>query len=252
MDDARAGVDWTPRDEPPQPAAAAARGSKSASSSYGWSAPTGKPTVALLLRHGETPLSGEKRFSGSGDPELNERGLAQAEAAAKRLTGWDVAAVVSSPRRRARQTAAAAATVFGLEVTIDDDLRETDFGAWEGMTFAEIRAQWPDEMAAWIGSPDVAPPDGESFTATFTRVRTARDRLRADHPDRTIVVVSHVTPIKSLLRDALQAPPQALYRIHLDTASLSCVDWYDEPSSSVVRLVNDTSHLPTELMTGRG
>jgi probable phosphoglycerate mutase len=202
----------------------------------------------LLLRHGETPLSVEKRFSGSGDPELTERGLAQAQAAAERLTEWDLGVVVSSPRARARQTAAAVAAVAGLDVVVDNDIAETDFGEWEGHTFAEIAKRWPEEMSAWLASPDVAPPGGESFTATFARVRAARDRLVTAYAGQTLVVVSHVTPIKAMLRDALDAPTHALYRIHLDPASLSAVDWYAD-GAGVVRLVNGTSHLGSELST---
>jgi probable phosphoglycerate mutase len=202
----------------------------------------------LLLRHGETPLSVEKRFSGRGDPDLTDRGRAQAKAAVERLAEWDVEAVVSSPLARARRTAEAVAVAAGVDVVVDDALAETDFGAWEGHTFGEIAKQWPDEIAAWLADPTVAPPQGESFAATFRRVRAVRDRLVTAYPGRTVVVVSHVTPIKSMLRDAVEAPPQALYRIHLDPASLSQVDWYAD-GAGVVRLVNDTGHLGPDLTT---
>jgi probable phosphoglycerate mutase len=103
-------------------------------------------------------------------------------------------------------------------------------------------------MAAWLADPDVAPPGGESFTATFARVQAARDRLVAHHPGATVVIVSHVTPIKTVLRQALDAPPGALYRMHLDPASLSTADWWAD-GQAVVRLLNDTSHLGPDLMT---
>ena len=117
------------------------------------SATTTGATWWLLVRHGETALSVDKRFSGSGDPELTDRGRAQAEAVAARLTGREVAAVVSSPRSRARATAAAIGAALDVAVTVDDGLAETDFGEWEGCTFAEIRERWPSEMAAWLGNP---------------------------------------------------------------------------------------------------
>ena len=245
MDDAARGLDWTQREEVPVPEPAPRR---RASAATGWSAPTGPPTRLLLLRHGETPLSAERRFSGRGDPALNERGLAQAQAAARRLSAYDVSAVVSSPLQRAAQTAAAVAAAFGVDVVTNDGFAETDFGEWEGLTFAEIRGGWPKEMAAWLADPDVAPPGGESFTATFARVQSARDKLLAEHPGATVVLVSHVTPIKTLLRQALEAPPQALYRIHLDPASLSTTDWWPG-GQAVVRLLNDTSHLGSDLLT---
>jgi probable phosphoglycerate mutase len=245
MDDAAAGREWTARAEvpEPEPEPAAARTAKT-----GWGVPRGPAAGMLLLRHGETPLSVEKRFSGRGDPELSDRGRAQARAAAERLSGWDVAAVLSSPLSRARQTAAAVAEVAGLDVVVDDALVETDFGEWEGHTFGEVAAAWPEEMSRWLSSPDIAPPGGESFTATFSRVRAARDRIASAYAGRTVVVVSHVTPIKSMLRDAVEAPPQALYRMHLDPASLSQVDWYAD-GAGVVRLLNDTGHLRPDLLT---
>ncbi|WP_240808940.1 bifunctional RNase H/acid phosphatase [Microbispora catharanthi] len=201
-------------------------------------------TSLLLLRHGQTPLSVEKRFSGLGDPSLTSTGLAQAEAAALRLSRqpYEVEVIVSSPLARARQTAEAVAARTGLAVLVDDDLRETDFGEWEGHTFAEIQQRWPRELASWLADPDVAPPGGESFASTARRVEQARDRVVKANEGRSVVVVSHVTPIKMLVRFALGAPPEALYRMHLDLACLSAIDYYAD-GPAVVRALNDTAHL---------
>jgi probable phosphoglycerate mutase len=246
MDDAAVGREWSARTEVPEPEPEPA--AASTTPGPGWGAPRGPATSMLLLRHGETPLSVDRRFSGSGDPELTERGLAQARAAAERVAEWDVAAVVSSPRTRAQQTAAAVAAMLGGEVATEAGVAETDFGDWEGHTFAEIRERWPEQMAAWLASPDVAPPGGESFSATFARVSAARQRLTSTYSGRTIVVVSHVTPIKAMVREALDAPAHVLYRIHLDPASLSFVDSYAD-GAGVVRLLNDTGHLGAALAT---
>ena len=237
MDAAARGLTWEARTEVPEPEPEPSKRPTS-----GWAPPRGPATTTLLVRHGETPLSVERRFSGTGDPELSERGQAQAAATAKRLGALDVDAVITSPRARARATADAIAGALGIEPVVEDAIAETDFGDWEGHTFAEIGKQWPDEMAAWLASPDVAPPGGESFTATFKRVGAWRERLVESWPGKTIVVVSHVTPIKALVREALDAPAHLLYRIHLDPASLTTIDWF-EGGAGVVRLVNDTSHL---------
>ncbi|MEV7803316.1 bifunctional RNase H/acid phosphatase [Microbispora sp. NPDC088329] len=212
---------------------------------HGWMPrPSRVATSLLLLRHGQTPLSVDKRFSGLGDPSLTPTGLAQAEAAALRLSRqpYEVEVIVTSPLTRARQTAQAVAARTGLAVLVDDDLRETDFGEWEGHTFAEIQQRWPRELAAWLADPDIAPPGGESFAATARRVEQARERIVKAHEGRAVVVVSHVTPIKMLVRFALGAPPEALYRMHLDLACLSAIDYYAD-GPAVVRALNDTAHL---------
>jgi probable phosphoglycerate mutase len=209
----------------------------------GWGPARGQATTTLLLRHGETPLSAERRFAGRGDIPLTETGRRQAEAAAARLGArGGVDAIVSSPLRRARRTAEAVAEATGAALVVDDDLVEADFGEWEGLSFAEASAKSPDEVAAWLASADAAPPGGESFAVAARRVLRALDRLLGAYPDRTLVLVSHVTPIKTLLCRALLAPPAALFRIHLDVASLSEVDWFAD-GPALVRSVNDTAHL---------
>ena len=209
----------------------------------GWMDPSAPPTTTLLLRHGQTLLSVEKRFSGVGDQELTEVGQAQAASAATRLATSGAVAVVSSPVRRALQTASAVAQALGLEMAVEPGLRETDFGDWEGHTFGEVKAKWPRELDAWLADTAVAPPFGESFADTATRVRQARDRVLATYGGERVVLVSHVTPIKTLLRMALDAPPSALYRMHLDLACLSEVQWFAD-GPAVVRSLNDTGHLP--------
>jgi broad specificity phosphatase PhoE/ribonuclease HI len=221
----------------------ASSGGASSGGAGGWGPPRGRPTTTLLLRHGQTPLSAERRFAGRGDVPLTDTGRQQAAAAAARLAargGIDV--IVSSPLRRARRTAEAVAEATGAPVIIDDDLVETDFGKWEGLSFAEAHAQYPDEMTAWLAGADAAPPGGESFAVVGRRVLAALDRLLAAHPERTMLLVSHVTPIKTILCRALLAPPATLFRIHLDVAALSDVAWFAD-GPALVRSVNDTAHL---------
>jgi len=214
----------------------------------GWgSAPDlGAPATFLLLRHGETALTPEKRFSGSGggDPELSATGRRQAACAAEAFAArGTVQEIVSSPLRRCRETAEAVAGRLGLEVRVEDGLRETDFGLWEGLTFAEVRERHGADLTAWLASPDVAPTGGgESFAEVAERVSAARDRLIARYAGLTVLLVTHVTPIKTLVRLALGAPPESLYRMELSPASVSTVAYYADGNPSL-RLLNDTSHL---------
>ena len=225
----------------------AASASAAAAVSVGWgqAADMGAPTTLVLLRHGETALTPEKRFSGSrgSDPELSERGRAQAQSAAAALAArGGIEAIVSSPLLRCRQTAQAVADRLGLEVCIDEGLRETDFGAFEGLTFAEAKQRHPAELDAWLASARTAPPGGESFTAVGRRVAVSRDKLLARYAGRTVLVVSHVTPVKTLVRLALGAPPESLFRMELSAAALCAIQYYADGNASL-RFFNDTSHL---------
>ena len=209
----------------------------------GWTGARGMATRLLLLRHGQTELSVQRRYSGRGNPALTELGLRQAEAAARYLAQrGGIAAVLSSPLQRAYRTAATAANALGLDVTTDDDLIETDFGAWEGLTFAEAAARDPEQHRRWLRDTSTEPPDGESFDEVLVRVLRARERIIDRYQGATVLVVSHVTPIKTLLRLALDAGPGILYRLHLDLASLSIAEFYSDGASSV-RLVNQTGYL---------
>jgi ribonuclease H / adenosylcobalamin/alpha-ribazole phosphatase len=202
----------------------------------------GKPTVTLLLRHGQTPMSVEKRYAGRTDVPLTETGLTQAAAAAKRLASAGIDAIVASPLQRTVQTAEAVAAVTGVPVTADEGFRETDFGDWDGLTFAEVRERWPAEMTAWLADPQIAPPGGESFAEVSERVTAALARVLADRAGQRVLIVSHVTPIKTLVAAALLAPPPALFRMQLDVAALCEIDWYAD-GPAVLRSFNDTAHL---------
>ena len=207
-----------------------------------WMPAQGEPTTTVLLRHGQTPMSGQKRYVGRSDVPLTDYGVRQAVAAAKRLASADLDVIVTSPLRRAVQTAEEVAAATGAPVVADEGFRETDFGAWEGLTFAEVQEHWPAEMTAWLADPAVPPPGGESFTEVSERVTAALHRVLAARERQAVLIVSHVTPIKMLVAQALLAPPAGLFRMHLDVAALSEIDWYAD-GPAVLRSFNDTGHL---------
>lgn len=218
-------------------------------SAPGWMGATTEPTRLVLLRHGQSPMSIRREYSGSrSNPELTDVGHRQARAAAEHLRGMaergEVAfsGIVASPQRRAQQTAQAAATALGLDIDVDEDLRETDFGLWEGMTFSEAHRATPELHSAWLADPTVAPPEGEDFRTVDARVAAARARITERYGASDVLVVSHVTPIKALLRQGLGCGFEIFTRLHLDLASLSIAEFYaDGPTS--VRLVNESSYL---------
>ncbi len=262
MDAGARGEQWSPSESTAEldaasDAASAGVGSRAAAdtdvraakavASPGWGPPDlGAPATFVLLRHGETPLTPQKRFSGSGgtDPSLSAVGREQAERVAASLARrGTIEAIVASPLARTRETAGIVAGRLGLEVAVEEGLRETDFGAWEGLTFGEVRERYADDLDAWLASPDAEPTGGgESFAATGARIAATRDKLVAAYAGRTVLLVSHVTPIKTFLQLALGAPPESLFRMELSAASLSAVAYYADGGASV-RLFNETSHL---------
>ncbi|WP_067572789.1 bifunctional RNase H/acid phosphatase [Nocardia acidivorans] len=233
----------TPSAAPSASVGSAATAEAASTPAPGWTGAVGRPTRLLLLRHGQTELSVERRYSGRGNPPLTELGRQQAANAAKMLAGkGNIAAIVCSPLGRARETAEAAGQALGLPVRVLDGLIETDFGAWEGLTFTEAAERDPELHARWLGDPSIAPPNGESFDRVRERIEGVRRDLVALYPGANVLVVSHVTPIKMLLQLALGVGPSLLYRLHLDLASLSIAEFYPDGGSSV-RLANDTSYL---------
>ncbi|MFJ8136035.1 bifunctional RNase H/acid phosphatase [Streptomyces sp. NPDC096013] len=218
-----------------------------ATPSAGWApADMGTPATFVLLRHGETPLTPQKRFSGSGgtNPSLSTTGKDQAQRAATALAArGTIQHIIASPLTRTRETAAAVAERLGLDVTIEEGLRETDFGAWEGLTFGEVRERYPEDLTTWLADPTAQPTGGgESFADTAIRIAATRDKLTAAYAGRTVLLVTHVTPIKTFVQLALGAPPESLFRMELSAASISAVAYYADGNASV-RLFNDTSHL---------
>jgi len=202
------------------------------------------PTRFVLVRHGETKANREYRYIGANDDALTDHGQAQAVQLAGALSVLPVAAVYSSPRQRAYQTALPVASRHGLTIQVLDDLREANFGTWEGLSRSEVVArskQDAEHLFAWERDTAVAPPGGESLEAMHLRVSAVVEKLVQAHPDQTVVLVSHVGPIKAMLCTALNAPVSSAFRIFLDPATISVVDW--RQPHPVVRLLNSHSHL---------
>lgn len=202
-------------------------------------------TRLYLVRHGETLANREYRYIGTRDEPLSTHGEVQAHQLADALSALPIMAVYSSPLQRTYLTALPIAERHSLKVQRIDDLRECNFGQWEGLSRAEVLERSPEDRQRyleWEHNTSIAPPGGESFETLQQRVVAAVDKLAQSHPDQAIVLVSHVGPIKVLLGAALDAPLASAFRIFLDPATISVVDWRDV-TYATIRLVNSHAHL---------
>jgi broad specificity phosphatase PhoE len=153
-------------------------------------------TTILLARHGETDWNRDQRFQGHADPPLNDAGRAQAAELSTALAAEDLAAVYSSPLRRAFETAEIVAASHGLEPVAVGALREVDVGSWQGLTRAEVESLFPDQYARWLGH-DRGWEDGESYEEMGDRVVAALLDLAAAHDGERILAVTHGGPIRA-------------------------------------------------------
>jgi broad specificity phosphatase PhoE/ribonuclease HI len=246
------GVEAGPAEQPEElslPAGPAAEGATPTDLPVivGWSrADLGDPTTLLLVRHGATQHSLEHRFSGWGgvDPGLVDLGFDQAGAVAEELErrgGADI--IVTSPLLRARQTAQVIADRLGrTDVVVVDGLAEADFGAWDALSFSEVRHGWPGRLTAWLTAPDIPPPGGEAYTTVQRRATEARADLLRRFPRQRIVAVSHTTPIKGLVQSVLQAPPASIYRFELAPGSLTTLASWGDGVATIIGL-GEVGHL---------
>lgn len=196
----------------------------------------------ILVRHGETECNRQDIWHGWDDCTLTERGRAQAEAVAARLEDEPVDVVYSSPSRRALETASAIARQHGLAPIIDDGLRERNAGEFEGMAIPDVLAAyptvWEDRDADLWGW---SPPGGETFAEVLARVRESVLRLRARHHGETVVVATHMGPVRMLICELAGVPIEETYQMPFPSTCVSIFDLQDE-SPRVITL-NDAAHV---------
>jgi probable phosphoglycerate mutase len=210
----------------------------------GW-ADLGTPVTTLMARHGASIYSLEKRFSGSGgvDVPLAPIGIKQAQAMAQEVkTRGVVTHIVSSPILRTLQTAHIVAEATGLDVVENADFAECSFGDWDGHTFADVRERWPAELSEWLADTSVAPPGGESLVQCRERVNRGRTTVVEQFPAQTILIVSHVSPIKLMTGIATGAPLESVFRMELPPCSLTSLAWFPDGNSSMFSFA-EASHL---------
>ncbi|MCX6486142.1 MAG: bifunctional RNase H/acid phosphatase [Rhodoluna sp.] len=211
-------------------------------------------TTLILVRHGRTPLTEANKISGGDgdDPGLSALGLEDANAVADLLAGLGSksalaqiskpTAVVSSPMKRAMETANVIASKLGLSVANEENLKEISFGDWDGHTNQQVGEGWPEIFEAWRGSWEVTPPNGESLETFDKKIRTARDAILKKYSGQTVVVVAHVMPIRGFLSLALDAGASGYWVAQVAPGSVTIIRQWGNTHSELVT-ANFTAHL---------
>jgi broad specificity phosphatase PhoE/ribonuclease HI len=203
------------------------------------------PTTIILIRHGETPLTPFKKFSGDGplNPELTEAGLAQAELVAKAVAELKPEVILASPLNRTKQTAAAISHATGLPVTYEDAWIECSFGIWDGMSIDEVKEKYPADYNSWLCSTGFAPPEGESYDAVAVRIDEALEQIVAQYPGQRVVVISHNGTIKTAAKLAIGSPAESIFHIDVSPCSITTLSIWPSDGLRALRSLNEQGHL---------
>ncbi|MDA2962525.1 MAG: bifunctional RNase H/acid phosphatase [Actinomycetota bacterium] len=202
-------------------------------------------TTIFLIRHGETPLTPLKKFSGDGplNPQLTQQGLLQAELVAAAVADFKPDVIISSPLNRTKQTADALARATGLPVIYDDAWIECSFGIWDGMSIDEVKERYPADYYSWICSSAFAPPEGESYVAVALRIDAALEQIVAMYPGERVAVISHNGCIKSAVALVIGGHSDSIFHIDIAPCSITTLSIWPSDGLRAVRGVNEQAHL---------
>ena len=207
-------------------------------------------TKVIFIRHGQTEWNVNGRYQGQSDVQLTAAGKEQAAKLAEHFPVKEIDAVYASDLNRAMVTAEAVASRFGLSVQAEPAFREISFGEWEGLTYEQIVAKWPEAMGNFLQHPDILEiPGGETFPAVQKRAVARLEELVAKHEGQTIAIVAHGAVLRTLLTAALHMPLQYLWSIRQFNTAVNIVR-YDAGASPTVELLNSTAHLGSEQPQG--
>ncbi len=199
--------------------------------------PAGVTNRIVLVRHGEPVAATKGMVYGKLDVGLSENGKAQIVNTAQWLNKFNLAAIYSSPRTRAAESARIVAGKFGLNIIIESRFAEMDFGEFEGATYDDVKTRFPDVYECWMTRPtEVKFPNGESFALMRGRVLTAIEELKIRHANQTIVIFSHGGVNRIALTESFGLPTENLFRLEQNYGCANVIDFYSD--FPVVRIVN--------------
>ena len=196
-------------------------------------------TTLYLIRHGETEGSEVKRYKGSIDVPLSEKGIRQIKRASDFIKD-KLTAVYCSPLSRALKSAEIISEPHGLKPVVIHGIRERSFGIWEGMSFDEIKEKYPEEFEAWAGNPlKYSPVEGESTIEVRDRVIRALDMILNNHNDEHIAIIAHGGVNRIILCHIMGIPLENIFRVEQDFAAVNIIEFWEK--YQVVKLLNGVS-----------
>jgi alpha-ribazole phosphatase len=199
----------------------------------------------ILIRHGEVTWNKQACYAGWTDLELTEKGVAQARAVAERLRSEPLDAVYCSDLLRARVSAEIIAEPHGLTPIVDSDLRELNYGQWEGVAETDLPIKYPELYKTWTANPaETSTPDGESFSQLLSRVSRAMGRIMEDYPDGTVAVVAHKSANRVMLCHWMGVDINLYKRMGQDNVAINTVLF--TPERVQIENINDTCHLKAD------
>lgn len=197
----------------------------------------------ILIRHGETEWNTLHRAQGRTDIPLNQQGIAQAQALAEHFSGKRVDLILSSPLCRALDTAKALSRTVNAPIKIAEELTEIRFGIWEGLSFNDIRKDYPELMHKWQEYPySCKIPGAESPEEVMQRVVPYLKKVIEENPEKTIAVVSHTLPLKVALAAAMGLPFDNMHVFRLDNTGYSELEFRPD-GKCILTCLNVATHL---------
>ncbi len=196
----------------------------------------------ILIRHAESEWNPVGRYQGLLDPDLTERGRAQADLLGRELKKHSIDVLYTSPLRRTYETARIVGAHLGIDPVVEERIREIDHGRWSGLLVEEVKRKFPEEFETWIRSPEKAKFEGgESLRDVLERVSDFLEEIKEKHRGETVGIVSHTVPIRCMLCALLEIDLSHFWDFGCDNASYSVV--YLEEGRAVLRELNVTCHL---------
>lgn len=202
-------------------------------------------TTVFLIRHGETPLTPLKKFSGDGplNPGLTDIGLGQAEKVAQAIAKLNPEVIIASPLKRTTQTAEVVSKATGLPIVFEDAWIECSFGIWDGMSIDEVKEKYPADYHSWLCSTGFAPPEGESYDSVSVRIDEALEKIVAMYPGQRVAVITHNGTIKTAAKLAIGAPADSIFHIDIGPCSITTLSIWPSDGLRAVRSLNEAAHL---------